>query len=286
MTPTSASHPEPESAQSSITTPALETAVPTTVSPAEPVVPLVTAHVPQNPPASVGRTKHLGAIAVAGVAFLVVAALALPRHSSAPGSDAGAAASQPEPLQRPAGLVGSNAEPAVVREAPITASGAETAAVAPGAVSVPSKKTLVPKAKKNRIAGFTTSEVPIAPVADLAFNDDSATKLPGSEGIVTPAPASISTGTGGTPVTITGCLETSVDRDDFRLTDTEGVDAPRSRSWRTGFLKKRSAPVALVEPLDRLALQSHVGRRVAATGLLTSHDLRVNELRDVGSACN
>jgi nicotinamidase-related amidase len=78
----------------------------------------------------------------------------------------------------------------------------------------------------------------------------------------------------------------SVDQDEFRLTDTEGVGAPRSRSWRTGFLKKRSAPVALVEPPDRLALQTHVGRRVAATGLLTSHDLKVSALRVVGASCN
>jgi hypothetical protein len=87
-------------------------------------------------------------------------------------------------------------------------------------------------------------------------------------------------------VTITGCLEVSVDQDDFRLTDTEGANAPRSRSWRTGFLRKRSAPVALIEPPDRLALQTHVGRRVAATGLLTSHDLKVSTLRVVGPSCN
>jgi hypothetical protein len=112
------------------------------------------------------------------------------------------------------------------------------------------------------------------------------TRPPGSEAIAPPAPASVATGTGGTtPVTITGCLEISVDQAEFRLTDTEGVDAPRSRSWRTGFLKKGSAPVALVEPPDRRALQTNVGRRVAATGLLTSHDLKVSALRVVGP-CN
>jgi hypothetical protein len=87
-------------------------------------------------------------------------------------------------------------------------------------------------------------------------------------------------------VTITGCLEISVDQDAFRLTDTEGADAPRARSWRTGFLKKRSSPIALVEPVDRLALQTQVGRRVAATGLLTSHDLKVSALRVVSPSCN
>ena len=42
-------------------------------------------------------------------------------------------------------------------------------------------------------------------------------------------------------VTITGCLEVSTSGDTFRLTDTEGVDAPKSRSWRSGFFKKRGA---------------------------------------------
>ena len=87
-------------------------------------------------------------------------------------------------------------------------------------------------------------------------------------------------------VTITGCLEVSTDGDTFRLTNAEGVDAPKSRSWRTGFLKKRPAPVTLVEPPDRLALTTHVGRRVAATGQLASRELRVSSLRVVGPSCN
>jgi hypothetical protein len=156
-------------------------------------------------------------------------------------------------------------------------------------VSTSSKKR-APKLEKNRIAESTTSGAPIAaatPVADILVKEHAAMKLPGAEASAPPALASASTGTSGpAPVTITGCLEISVDQDEFRLTETDGVDAPRSRSWRTGFLTKRAAPVALVEPPDRLALQTHVGRRVAATGLLTSHDLRVSALRVVGPACN
>jgi len=87
-------------------------------------------------------------------------------------------------------------------------------------------------------------------------------------------------------VTITGCLEISTNEDEFRLTDTEGADAPKSRSWRTGFLKKRSAAVALVAPPDPQALRKQVGKRVAATGVLTSRDLKVTSTRVVGSSCN
>jgi hypothetical protein len=220
---------------------------------------------------------------VAGVTVLAVVILAFPRESSTPGPDSGAAGLQlgtPERTADPTAAKG--------QQPRLPAASTASVAVAPRALRATSKKTLVPKTERNRIAGSTTSDAPIAaftPVVDLPLKEGAPTKLPGSEAIATPASVSAFAG-GTTPVTITGCLEVSVDRDDFRLTDTEGADAPRSRSWRTGFLKKRATPVALVEPPDRLTLQTQVGRRVAATGLLTSHDLRVNSLRVVGPACD
>jgi hypothetical protein len=87
-------------------------------------------------------------------------------------------------------------------------------------------------------------------------------------------------------VTITGCLEVSTDGHEFRLADTEGADAPRSRSWRTGFLRKRTAPVSLVGSPDPLTLKKNVGKRVAATGLLTDRELQVSSLRPVGTSCH
>jgi hypothetical protein len=75
------------------------------------------------------------------------------------------------------------------------------------------------------------------------------------------------------PVTITGCLEVSVNADEFRLTDTQGFDAPKSRSWKSGFIKKHSAPVMLVDLADAHAAQAQVGKRVAATGHLASNEL-------------
>jgi hypothetical protein len=248
---------------------------PVVSKPAQPAV--TTAHAPQHPPAPARRATHLRVIALAAATILAVAMLAFPRLPSTAGTANGAADSQR------ADLAGANAQPPALQAAPIA-----SVAIAPRASRATSKKALVPKAERNRNAGATTSDAPIAAlttVADLPFKDGTATKLAGSEASATPASGSSFTG-GIAPVTITGCLEVSVDRDDFRLTDTEGLDAPRSRSWRTGFLKKRSAPVALVEPPDRQALQTQVGRRVAATGLLTSHDLRVDSLRVVGPACD
>jgi hypothetical protein len=87
-------------------------------------------------------------------------------------------------------------------------------------------------------------------------------------------------------VSISGCLETTVDESQFRLTDTQGVEAPKARSWRTGFLKRRSAAVKLVEFSDAAGLRKHVGHRVVATGLLAGQELRVRSFRADGSSCD
>jgi hypothetical protein len=104
---------------------------------------------------------------------------------------------------------------------------------------------------------------------------------------VSDAPASAATSDAvSQTVTLSGCLETTVDESQFRLTDTQGVDAPKARSWRSGFLKRRSAAVELVEFSDALVLRKHVGHRVVATGLLMGRELRVRSLRTEGPSCD
>ena len=87
-------------------------------------------------------------------------------------------------------------------------------------------------------------------------------------------------------VTITGCLEASGNGDRFRLTDTEGANAPKARSWRTGFLKKHSAAVDLVGAHDVIALKRQVGHRVAVSGVQTNRELQVSSVRVVSPSCN
>jgi len=89
-----------------------------------------------------------------------------------------------------------------------------------------------------------------------------------------------------TPVTITGCLETTVEETEFRLTDTEGADVPKSRSWKSGFLKKSATPVALVGFSDPAPLKKLVGRRVSATGMLTSGELHLRSYKPAGASCS
>lgn len=88
------------------------------------------------------------------------------------------------------------------------------------------------------------------------------------------------------PVTITGCLESTSDGNEFRLTDTDGDGAPKARGWRSGFIKKRPAPVDLVGLPDPARSRAYVGQRVVATGLLASRELRVRSLAPAGSLCD
>lgn len=98
-----------------------------------------------------------------------------------------------------------------------------------------------------------------------------------------PTPAAKDTGTVTAPVTITGCLERSDDT--FRLKDTEGDDAPRARSWKSGFLKKSPASIQVVDGANRVKLPAHVGHRVTVTGTLIDRELRVRSLHPVALSC-
>jgi len=89
------------------------------------------------------------------------------------------------------------------------------------------------------------------------------------------------------PVTISGCLE--FDAATFWLTGPTGVaglDVPKSRSWKSGFLRKRSAPIEVVEAVRTLRLPTFVGHRVAATGTLVDRELRVRSVQQVADSCS
>jgi len=84
-------------------------------------------------------------------------------------------------------------------------------------------------------------------------------------------------------VTVTGCLEQS--DEGYRLKDTSGVAAPKARSWKSGFLKKGSASVDVVDASHSLALNSQVGHRVAVTGPMTDREMQAESVRRVASSC-
>jgi len=86
------------------------------------------------------------------------------------------------------------------------------------------------------------------------------------------------------PVTLTGCLE----RDDetFRLKNTTGDDAPKARSRRSGFIRKRAAAVDLVDAGGTARLPKYVGQRIAATGLLVDREMQVQSLQRLATSCS
>jgi len=83
------------------------------------------------------------------------------------------------------------------------------------------------------------------------------------------------------PVTVTGCLERT--DEGFRMKDTAGADAPKTRSWKSGFLKKGAASLDVVDPARSLQLADHVGRRVSVTGTVVDREMRARSLRRLGS---
>jgi hypothetical protein len=86
-----------------------------------------------------------------------------------------------------------------------------------------------------------------------------------------------------TTVTMTGCIEKRGDA--LRLIDTEGDDAPRSRSWKFGFIRKGNIPLDLVDG-GQAAPFKHVGERVLVTGTLDDRELTVRSLRRVADSCS
>ena len=86
------------------------------------------------------------------------------------------------------------------------------------------------------------------------------------------------------PVTITGCLIR--DDESFKLKDTDGEDTPKARSWKSGFLRKKSASIDLVDAANRLKLDTHVGERVSVRGMLVEREMQARSLQRVAESCD
>src|SRR5262245_27319358 len=236
-----------------------------------------------HPTAPARRGTHLQMIAAAMITICVVT-LSLSRRP-APLAAAAAEDVQPERLQQSSDIKPGE-QPIATASAP-TAPGVTVAPVAaPQALRESTAKAAVSKPEKNRIAEAASPAAAVNAIDEALSRTDFTTEVAASAPIsAEPAPASPAADESAA-VTVTGCLESSGNDNRFRLTDTDGIDAPKSRSWRTGFLRKRSTSVALVEPPDPHALQAQVGQRVTATGLLTNRELRVTSLRAIGPRCD
>jgi hypothetical protein len=215
----------------------------------------------------------VGVICLLVVAIAAGAALGVSRRASEP-ADPPLAAVQPQvEAETVASIAGvgpaAAVEPPAAQSSPVKAPVArtqrKTPAKAPVARALPAEMPTVEAAAlmEEPASGFVEASVASAPAADSA---SSALVL--EPGVVT----------------ITGCLERN--NDGFRLKDTAGVDAPKSRSWRSGFLTRRSVSIDVVDLADRQQLPTYVGQRVSVTGLLLDREMDVRSLQRVAEDCD
>ncbi|HYM23206.1 MAG TPA: hypothetical protein VEU08_08360 [Vicinamibacterales bacterium] len=213
------------------------------------------------------------AIIIAGIAILVIATVVFARYAASRAAARAAAAKKPQAELQ----LAPDAKP--TSETPQTrVRGASEAPQTHSAGQPAHARTVKAAAQKPRPAAVAENAGPTAPAATK-------TTAPAPAAAKTAAIAPTPSEIGQAPVTITGCLETTVEENEFRLTDTSGADAPKARSWKSGFLKKSAAPVALVDYSDASGLKKLVGRRVVATGVLTSNELRVRSFKPAGASC-
>jgi len=83
---------------------------------------------------------------------------------------------------------------------------------------------------------------------------------------------------------IEGCLVQ--ENDQFQLKNTSGEDAPRGRSWKSGFLHKSAKTIDVADETHRLNLARHVGERVTITGILDDRELQGTSLKRVAESCS
>lgn len=136
------------------------------------------------------------------------------------------------------------------------------------------------------LAGRQPSTAAQSTAAQLTANARKATQVQAKNTAASTMPAAESAKAvaeeAGT-VTITGCLER--DAETYRLKDTTGTDAPKSRSWKSGFLKQGAATIEVIDATNTLRLANHVGRRVSVTGTLVDREVHGHSLRRVSSSC-
>lgn len=228
------------------------------------LIPARTAPAPSKSSAASARPwLVLGAVVILGSAVLIGA-----RHPAPQSDDASRAEAVTAPVNADA-----PAESSTPPAAPIVPSTLPAAKPSP---AVAPKTTFVSEAAFDKRATPEIEPPPVAPVRTIQ-------PAPLATAPVAPAAAEVAAG-GDAPVAITGCLERT--NDGFVLQKTSGPQAPKSRSWKTGFLKSRTAKIDLVGPTEPLHLERFVGQRVTATGLLDSREMQPRSVTRLSGSCD
>lgn len=151
-----------------------------------------------------------------------------------------------------------------------------------GGILVAARQQSRPKDPTIR-ASAELASVPGSPAGAVMQNDARPAAFASAAGAAS-APGNAAASTKAPPVTVTGCLERSGDA--FRLKNTAGEAAPKSRSWKSGFLKKGTASIQVVDAGHALALASHVGERVSMSGPLVDREMQARSLRRIAASCD
>ena len=202
------------------------------------------------------------ALVFAGL-FLLVTLVGASRPSAS-SVDAQVAAAQTE---NAAVLTADVASAPVVRAKPLTASPAANAPRAVNALPVPAAVNAKATSQPTETA---KARAEIAPAPAVPARSSA---LAEAHPVAAAAPVDT--------VTISGCLD--FDGKSAWLKNTSGVDAPRTRSWRSGFLRKRSSRIALVDGPS--SAEAYDGRLVSVTGVLVDREMRVSSLKPIAGDC-
>ena len=135
---------------------------------------------------------------------------------------------------------------------------AKSAATKPAAAKPPATKS----ATSGTVADTAAPSAPVTESRSVAMKQD-------EEAILT---------------TVSGCLEE--DDGQFRLKDTEGDNAPKSRSWKSGFIKKGAAKIDVFDAGNRFNLMSRVGYRVTVSGSLVDREMHARSVRATSERCD
>jgi hypothetical protein len=103
-----------------------------------------------------------------------------------------------------------------------------------------------------------------------------------SQSLVSPEIQPVGAASSVDTVTISGCLD--FDGKSAWLKNTSGIDAPKSRSWRSGFLKKSAPRIALVD--GPASVEAYDGRQVSVTGVLVDREMHVTLLKPIADNCD
>ncbi len=132
-------------------------------------------------------------------------------------------------------------------------------------------------------ASDTTERPRVAVEPDAVLPQPEPAKL-ASASVASPDPSEPeSVGTTARMTTVSGCLERS--DESFRLKDASGADAPKARSWKSGFLRKSTASIDIIDATHRLRLANHVGQRVSLTGTLEDRSMQARSLQRLAGTC-